>query len=145
MKKQTFTITIKAPKEKVWNAMWTDENYRKWTAAFCEGSYIKYNQKQGERVHFLTPNGDGMYSELTTLVPNEKMHFTHIGNLKNFEEQPLDEEAKAWTGAKENYTLTEQNGSTIITVEMDIAEQYWDYFNETFGKGLATIKEIAES
>ena len=64
-----------------------------------------------------------MYSELTTLVPNEKMHFTHIGNLKNFEEQPLDEEAKAWTGAKENYTLTEQNGNTIITVEMDIAEQ----------------------
>ena len=144
MKQQTFTIEIKAPKEKVWNAMWTDENYRKWTAAFCEGSYAKSSWKQGERVHFLTPNGDGMYSELTMLVPNEKMHFTHIGNLKNFEEQPLDEEAKAWTGAKENYTLTEQNGSTIVTVEMDIAEQYWDYFNETFGKGLATIKEIAE-
>jgi uncharacterized protein YndB with AHSA1/START domain len=145
MKQQTFTIEIKAPKEKVWNAMWTDENYRKWTAAFCEGSYAKSSWKQGERVHFLTPNGDGMYSELTKLVPNEKMHFTHIGNIKNFEEQPLDEEAKAWTGAKENYTLTEQNENTIVTVEMDIVEQYWDYFNETFGKGLATIKEIAES
>lgn len=144
MKQQTFTIEIKAPKEKVWNAIWTDENYRKWTSAFCEGSYAKSSWKQGERVHFLTPNGDGMYSELTTLVPNEKMHFTHIGNLKNFEEQPLDEETKAWAGAKENYTLTEQDENTIITVEMDIAEQYWDYFNETFGKGLATIKEIAE-
>ena len=84
MKHLTFEIEINAPADKVWNAMWDEENYKKWTSTFCEGSYAKSSWKQGERIHFLDPNGNGMYSEISTLVPNEKMFFTHIGNIKNF-------------------------------------------------------------
>ena len=30
MKKLTFEIEINAPADKVWNAMWEEENYKKW-------------------------------------------------------------------------------------------------------------------
>ena len=39
MKKLQFTIEINAFKEKVCEAIQQDENYRKWTSAFGEGSY----------------------------------------------------------------------------------------------------------
>jgi hypothetical protein len=144
MKKLSFEIEINATAEKVWEAMWTDENYRKWTSAFCEGSYAKSSWKQGERIHFLDPNGNGMYSEITTLVPNEKMFFTHLGNIKNLEEQLLDEATKAWSGAQENYSVISNGATSKVIVTMDIVEEYANYFLESFPKGLAIIKEIAE-
>lgn len=145
MKKLTFEIEINAQADKVWNAMWEEENYKKWTSAFCEGSTTKSDWKQGERIHFLDPNGNGMYSEITTLIPNEKMFFTHIGNLKNFTEQSLDDESKTWSGAIENYSLNEENGKTKISVVIDVLEKYIEYYNTTFGLGLAIIREIAEN
>lgn len=144
MKNLTFEIEINATAAKVWNSMWEEENYKKWTAAFCEGSYAKSTWKQGERIHFLDPNGNGMYSEISVLVPNEKMFFTHLGNIKNFEEQPLDEATKAWTGAQENYTVISNGATSKVLVTLDIVDEYANFFLESFPKGLATIKEIAE-
>jgi len=39
MKKLQFVLEINASKEKVKEALWQDENFRKWTSAFGEGSY----------------------------------------------------------------------------------------------------------
>jgi hypothetical protein len=86
-----------------------------------------------------------MYSEITTLVPYEKMYFTHLGNIKNLEEQPIDEETKAWSGAQENYTVISDGTSSKVIVTMDILEEYANFFSESFPKGLATIKEIVEN
>ena len=144
MKNLTFEIEINAPADKVWNAMWEEENYKKWTAAFCEGSYAKSSWKQGERIHFLDPNGNGMFSEISTLVPNEKMYFTHLGNIKEFEEQPLDEATKAWSGAQENYEIIKVGSLSKVLVTLDIVDEYANFFLESFPKGLNTIKEIAE-
>ncbi|TGD57918.1 SRPBCC domain-containing protein [Flavobacterium humi] len=144
MKKLEFKIAIEAPAAIVWKALWEDQNYKKWTAVFCEGSYTKTDWKEGSRVHFLSPSGEGMYSTIEKMVPNEKMYFTHIGEMKNFEEQPLTDETRKWSGARENYTLSENNGTTTLLVEMDITEDYQDYFNEAFPKGLALVKEMAE-
>ena len=145
MKNLTFEIEINAPADKVWNAMWNEENYKKWTAAFCQGLNAKSSWKQGERIHFLEPNGNGMYSEISTLIPNEKMFFTHIGNIENFEERPLDEATKAWTGAQENYTIISNETTSKVIVTLDIVEDHANYFLNSFPKGLAKIKEIAEN
>ncbi len=97
-----FNILIQAPASKVWFALWDDYHYRNWTQVFCEGSYaVTQNWEQGTRVHFLGPDGNGMYSEVSENKPNLKMAFTHIGNVKNFIEEPLDEESNSWTGARE--------------------------------------------
>ena len=47
MEKMNFSIDINAPKEKVWNVLWDDDSYRKWTSAFAEGSYAKTDNWKG--------------------------------------------------------------------------------------------------
>lgn len=55
MKKLEFSIEIQASKEKVWETLWNDETYRKWTATFIRGSYIEGELREGKEVRFLTP------------------------------------------------------------------------------------------
>jgi uncharacterized protein YndB with AHSA1/START domain len=140
-----FTIEILAPADKVWFILWDDKQYRQWTAPFCEGSYAISDWEEGSRVHFLSPSGEGMYSVIETCVPNHKMFFKHIGELKDKIEQPLDENSQQWTGARENYTLTEDNGRTTLVVEMDVVDSHLDYFKNAFPKGLEKVKELTEN
>jgi len=144
MEELTFDITINATSKNVWIAMWEDENFKKWTAAFCEGSYVKSTWKQGERIHFLDSNGNGMYSAISKIIPNKEMFFTHIGNINNFEELPIDEKSKQWSGARENYSIISNKVNTKILVTMDCLEEYIKFYAESFPKGLSIIKEIAE-
>ena len=63
MENMNFSVDINASKEKVWDALWEDASYRKWTSAFMEGSYaVTDNWKQGTKVLFLDPKGSGMVS-----------------------------------------------------------------------------------
>jgi len=144
MENLVFEIYVHATPEKIWEAMWTDENFKKWTSAFCEVSYVKSTWKQGDRIHFLNPNGNGMYSQITLLEPNKKIFFTHIGNIENFEELPIDENSKSWSGATENYTIISEEATSKILVSIDCLEEYVNFYSESFPKGLAIVKKIAE-
>lgn len=144
MKPLQFKSVIQAPRSKVWSALWDDENYRKWTSVFSEGSCAKSDWKEGSRILFVDGNGSGMYSEIARLVPEEFMSFRHIGMVKEYQEQPLDAESEKWSGATENYTLEENEGVTTLTVEMDITDDFAEYFENAFPKALEKVKEIAE-
>lgn len=145
MKKIQFSVDINAPKEKVWNVLWDDSTYRQWTSVFSEGSYAVTDWKEGSKVLFLSPEGDGMVSRIARKVPNEYMSFEHLGEAKNGQEQPMNEETKKWAGATENYSLKESGAITTLSVDMDITEDHHDYFNETFPKALDKIKALAEN
>jgi hypothetical protein len=140
-----FTVNINAPKEKVWTCLWQDENYRKWTSAFFEGSHAVSDWKEGSKILFLSPSGEGMYSTIDKLVPNEFMAFKHHGIVKDGKEQPMDEETKKWSGAMETYDLKENNNQTEVTVRVDITEDHKDYFLNAFPKAMNILKELAES
>jgi uncharacterized protein YndB with AHSA1/START domain len=146
MKTLQFTISINAPAAKVWHALWDLENYKVWTKTFIEGSYYKTDSfTEGSKIHLLTPKGDGMYSILDKVLPNECLAFRHIGSLKNFEELPLDSETEQWTNAMETYTLKGNGNSTQVTVNVDTFESYIDFMNKTFPVALNELKRIAES
>ncbi len=145
MKKLEFTIDINAPAEKVWYSLWDEENYKNWTNAFCEGSYVVTDYKEGSKAHFLSPSGEGMFSSVSINKPFEIMSFNHIGILKNFEEQPIDDETKLWSGCEERYELVENNGKTTVKASVDVIDQYVDYFDQSFPNGLKKLKEIAEN
>lgn len=140
----TFNIEINAPASHVWFALWEPVHYSRWTNAFSEGSHAVSDWKEGSRIHFLSPSGEGIYANIALLVPNEKMYFRHEGTVKNFKEQPDDEEGRKWSGAMEKYELTGQGVKTILTVHLDTLESYQDYFNQKFPAALKLVKQYAE-
>ncbi len=139
MVKLKFPITINAPKEKVWNALWDDKNYRNWTAVFMEGSYAESDWNEGSKIKFLSPGGDGMFGIIEKKVPNEQMIFKHMGEIK-----AGVEEGKDWGGAHESYFLKEKNGVTELDVELNSTDDFEEYFSKTFPEALKKVKEISE-
>jgi hypothetical protein len=139
-----FKIEINAPKEKVWSVLWDDETYRKWTTVFCEGTYAVSDWKQGSKIHFLSPNGEGMNSVIDTKIDNAYIAFKHLSEIKNFEVMPVDEATKEWTGAMETYRLTEDKGVAVLEAKIDVVDKYVDYFKTTFPKGLEMVKKLSE-
>jgi hypothetical protein len=139
-----FKIEIEAPKEKVWKVLWDDETYRQWTSAFCEGTYAISDWNEGSKIHFLSPNGEGMNSVIEKKITNEFMAFKHISELKNYVEMPIDAATEQWTGAMETYRLTQNNTGILLEVTMDCIEKYVDYFEKTFPKSMEIIKELSE-
>ena len=144
MKQVEYKVQINAPREKVWKTLWEDKTYREWTKVFHEGSYAESDWKEGSKILFLGPGKSGMYSMIDKMVPNEKMYFKHLGEVKSGVEQPIDESTKSWSGAKENYTLTEKDGGTELKAEMDSTDEMYDYFKDKFPKAMQLVKEISE-
>jgi hypothetical protein len=144
MKKTNFSVKINAPKEKVWKVLWDNTTYNAWTSVFGEGSHVITDWKEGSEVLFLSGNGEGMFSTIARKIPNEFMSFKHHGIVKDKMKQPQNEETKDWTGATENYTLTDKDGETELIVELDVIDKLEEYFKNTFPEALEKIKELSE-
>lgn len=139
MKKLKFAIKINAPKEKVWEALWSEPSYKQWTAVFSQGSYAVSDWKEGSRIKFLNATGDGMYSVIEKKQINKQMTFKHLGEIINGKEKESE-----WAGALESYLLTEKEDGTELTAEMDTNEEYQSYFEGMFPKALEKIKHLSE-
>jgi hypothetical protein len=144
MEKLNFSTNINAPKEKVWQTLWEDSTYRKWTAPFAEGSYAITDWNEGSKVLFLDGSGRGMVSKVAINKPNEYMSFEHLGEVKDGVEDTTSDAIKAWAGARENYTLKEDKGVTTLSIDMDMDEKHKQYFVDTWPKALEQLKVLAE-
>lgn len=145
MEKLQFNVSINAPREKVWSTLWNDDSYRAWTAVFHEGSQAETDWKEGSKVLFTDGKGSGMVSRIAKLDPNEFMSFEHLGELRDGVEDTTSEKVKSWAGAHENYTLTGSGSNTDLLVELDINNEFKDYFANTFPRALDKVKELAEN
>jgi hypothetical protein len=144
MEKHTFKISIDAPREIVWDVLWNDATYREWTSVFSSGSRAESDWKEGSKVLFLDGKGDGMVSMIASKRAPSFMSFKHHGEVRNGVEDLDSEKVKSWSGATENYTLKTVNGKTELIVDIDLSEEFKDYFLETFPKALEKVKSIAE-
>nr|WP_294903090.1 SRPBCC domain-containing protein [uncultured Lacibacter sp.] len=145
MERLHFSVNINAPKEKVWDILWTKGKYETWTAVFSEGSTAESDWQEGSKILFTDGKGSGMVSKIAVKKVNEYMSFQHLGELLNGVEDTTSDKVKVWQGSQENYTLTEANGGTKLDVEMDISEDYKDYFLNTWPKAMEVIKTLAET
>ncbi len=142
IQKLHFSIQINASKEKVWNTLWNDASYREWADVFFKGSYaVTDNWKEGSTVHFLVPVKSGIYSLIEKHIPNEFIQFKHIGNVVEGKEQPIDEDSKEWTGSIESYRLTENDGSVLLSVDIDVMDEHVEFMNEKLPIALEKIME----
>ncbi|MAZ27007.1 MAG: ATPase [Cytophagaceae bacterium] len=145
MKKQTYSISINASRNKVWDVLWGDKTYGKWTAAFGEGSRVITDWQEGSKVQFLGPEDTGMLSIIEQKKAPEIMNFRHIGIIKEGVEDTTGPEVREWAPSNENYLLTAKDDKTILTIQMDLDEKHVKMFNEMWAVALENVKNLAEA
>ena len=145
MQKISFSTSINAPKEKVWEILWDLDAYKAWTSAFAEGSQARTdNWKEGSKVLFVDPNGSGMVSMVAVNKPNEYMSFKHLGEVHEGVEDTTSDKVKIWSGSTENYTLKGDDGTTNLLVDLDIPDEFKEMFEKMWPNALEKVKALAE-
>lgn len=138
-----FSIKIKSSKEKVWNTLWEDKTLRDWASIIDPGTHMVGDMKEGAEVQFISEvSGYGVTSLIEKCIPNEFVLFRHMVDTK---ENGKREREKEWTGGQESYSLTERDGTTTLTVELDAPPEQVETFKERLPKALRRVKELAES
>jgi len=149
MEKVQYSITINAPKEKVWNTILDDSTYRQWTSIFNpEGSYFEGDWSEGSEMRFLGPNSNGTVSGMVGRVeknsPYDFISIRHLGEI-------INDQVQIWPDDKsihshENYTLKETpEGSTQVLVDLEISDEFKEIFNDIWPKALQKLKEVCEN
>jgi len=144
LKPLRYTVTIRAPREVVWDTMLAQETYREWAAPFCEGSYYEGSWGTGGRIRFLAPGGEGMTSVIAESRRPERVSIKHLGMVRDGKEDTTSEAVAAWAPAFETYTFAEAGDATEVTAEIESAPEWEAFMDETWPKALARLKEICE-
>lgn len=151
MKTLQFKIEINATAQKVYDAMLGLTNkstYEYWVSVFNPTSTYEGSWKKGSKIYFVGVDENGKKGGMVSLIeanqPGTFVSIKHYGFLDGEVEITTGELVEKWTGGHENYTFQEQEGKTILTVDMDTVEDYEDFFNTTYPKALEKLKEISE-
>ena len=129
--------------------MLDDESYREWTKAFNEESYYQGSWDEGSKILFLGPDEEtgkemGMVSRIAENRQYEYISIEHLGVVKDGVEDTEGEEAKKWAPAFENYSFKEIEGGTVVTIDQDMQDEYFDMFNTMWDDALQRHKKLAE-
>lgn len=142
MKELQYSTTIKAPREKVWATLWEDESFRDWAGLIDEGTYMEGQMAEGKQVRFISSvNGYGVTSLIDELRLYEFISFRHSADTK---ERGQQEREKEWTGGRESYSLTEKDGTTLLTVKTDVPQELIEIFGIRLPLALERIRALAE-
>ena len=145
MKKLRYSTHIAAPVETVWRTMLDPGTYRAWTSAFSEGSYFEGSWAKGEKIRFLSPDGEGMFGAIAENRPHEFLSIQLLGCIHGGVEDTTSEEARHWTPGFENYTFHAADGGTHLEIELDTPSEYEPYLQEAWPKALAKLKALCET
>lgn len=149
MQKIHLSTFINAPKEKVWDTMLNDATYREWTSAFNPGSYYKGSWEEGSKILFLGPDQNGgaeggMVSRIAENRLHEFISIEHLGVVQDGVEMTEGELVEQWAGVHENYTFTDKDGGTELTIDLDITEEEKANMEAMWLKALEKLKQISE-
>ena len=151
MEKLQYKISIKASANKVYDFMLGLSNkstYEQWTFIFNPTCTYEGNWEEGTKMLFIgvDENGDkgGMVSKIIKNKPNQYVTIQHYGLVQGDKEIMEGSEVEKWANGLENYTFEENDGSTTVTVDIDMTEDFVEYMNENYPKALDKLKEICE-
>ena len=143
-----FEITINTVPEKVYKNMLDEKGYSEWTSVFTPTSRFIGTWEKGSKILFLgvDENGKtgGLVSQIRENIPNSYVGIDHIGVLHGDQEITSGPEVEKWCGVSENYTFTGNNGSTLLTVEVGINDEFENFMLDTYPKSLQILKSICE-
>ncbi|SDF26684.1 SRPBCC family protein [Epilithonimonas hungarica] len=146
MEKLKYQIEIDASPEKVWDVLWNEKTYSQWTYYFSPDSNMVTDWEVGGKTYFTdSSRKNGMVSTIERIEEPKHLIFKHLGELHNGVEDVDSEKVKAWNGSLEAYYLEEDNGKTILKVEVDSNDEFKEMFDNGFKKGLEVIKDLSEN
>jgi hypothetical protein len=151
MKKLQFKVNINAPVAKVYDIMLGLNNkstYEQWTALFNPTSSYEGTWDKGSKILFVGEDEKGekggMVSKIAENIPNQFVSIQHVGLLQGNKEITEGPDVEKWANGLENYSFTEKNGITKLTVDLDTTEEFLNYMNEAYPNALNKLKEICE-
>lgn len=139
MKQLVFKTQINATPEKVWDVLFTQDSYRKWSSAMNEGTYFEGNWEEGTIMKFLDPKNNGMYNLIYKNIPNKTLKMKHLGWILEGELSPQD-----WEESTVTYHLENNEDGTLLTAEVISLDEFVDFFNSKYPKNFELIKKLAE-
>ena len=151
MQKLEFKKEINTTAQKAYETMLglkDKSTYEHWTSAFNPTSTYEGNWESGSQIYFVGVDENGKKSGMVSKIEdNQQAKFVsiqHYGFLDGENEVTTGEQVEKWAGGHENYTFQEINGITTVIVEIDVVEEYLDYFKNTYPIALDKLKEICE-
>ncbi len=146
-----FKKEIHATAQKVYETMLglkDKRTYQYWTSEFNPTSTYEGSWVEAAKIYFVAvdENGKkgGMVSKIDALQPARFVSIMHYGFLDGEVEITTGEQVEKWAGGKENYSFQENNEITTLTVEIDVVEEYLDFFNQSYPMALEKLKGISE-
>ena len=145
MKTIKKSIEINTPAGQVWDVLFQEKYSKIWYNEFSPGTYAETDWKLGSKVIFKNENGDGMVGKIVANTPNEILSIEFDGMVnKNIEDYESDD-AKTTKGTHETYKLSTKGDTTLLNIEADMVEEYFDSMSTMWDNALQKIKELAEA
>jgi hypothetical protein len=119
MKRLQFSQFIEAPKNLVWEIMWSKKTFGIWMKPMGEGHYYEPALFEGGDIRWLTPSGDGMFGKVIELIPFEKITIEHNGWVINGN--------NSWEDTFKSYEIFElsvTNNGTLVSLAVDTFLEY---------------------
>jgi len=148
MKTLHFSTKIDASAEITWETMLDDATYRLWTRAFGSG-YFEGSWLPGSEIMFLGDSDEsepigGMVGVIAEHRPHEFVSIEYTGLIRYGDVDTESAYAQRLKGTHENYTFSEANGVTTLTVDLDVDEEEAEMFAEMWPKALDNLRALAE-
>ena len=140
MKLLEFTTQISAPPEKVWNVLFTQDYYGKWSFAMNPGTYFEGNWEEVSIMKFLDQKNNGMYNLVEINKENQLLRMKHIGWIIDGELSP-----QGWEDSTVTYILEPDDNGTLLKVEVNSLDEFVEFFNTKYPQNLELIKNLSES
>src|SRR5690554_2385818 len=143
-----FEVLIDTKPDVVYRVMLDSQHYSEWTAAFNPHSRYEGAWEKGASIRFIGVGEDGkkggMISRIRENIPNKFVSIKHLGIFDGDKDITSGPEVDAWAGGHEDYSFLELEGKTLVSVDLDVNDEYEGYFDETWPNALEKLKEICE-
>ena len=139
MKLLKFETQINATPEKVWEVLFTQDAYGKWSSAMNAGTYFEGNWEEGSVMKFLDQTNNGMYNLVEKNIPNKELRMKHLGWILEGELAP-----QGWEDSTLSYFLEPNNNGTLLKVEVNSLDEFVEFFNTKYPQNFEKIKNLAE-
>ena len=116
---------------------------------FNPTSTYEGNWEKGSKMLFIgvDEKGEkgGIVSKIAENIPHQFVSIKHYGLVNAGKEITEGADVEKWANGFENYSFEENNGVTMVKVEIDATEEFIDFMNETYPKALIKLKELCEN